>query len=201
MPSSLAETEAVTALGGYHATRHDDSPQPPPQGEISFGFAPTPVAKPETLPFSETEIVVQNQIRTAITGLRTGLPSGLRFPGCVFCYTGERTTGEHRQPGERIAIVDNAGKMVMMEAFEQNCWGEWDLDTAKTVPTTGMDVRCYAIELMTIIADRFKKVKLPIAKDRKTLKAVKRDLRTITEAKQAISDLLARPVQSDDFAA
>jgi hypothetical protein len=166
---------------------------------------PVTLGKPERPILSETDVAIQDQARIAITGLKSKFPSGLHFPELVFYCTGKRVTDQYGRPGMRIAIVDKAGSMTMAEAYEQNDYEdytEWDLVTAKPVPITSVDIRCYAIPLLDTMLMRLTKVKLPDAlksRNTKTIRNIREDLARIRNARQAISDLLtggiAEPAQ------
>jgi hypothetical protein len=166
---------------------------------------PVTLGKPERPILSETDVAIQDQVRIAITGLKSKFPSGLHFPELVFYCTGKRVADQYERPGMRIAIVDKAGSMTMAEAYEQNDYEdytEWDLVTAKLVPITSVDIRCYAIPLLDTMLMRLTKVKLPDAlksRNTKAIRNIREDLARIRNARQAISDLLtggiAEPAQ------
>ena len=206
MPGTLVEVRAVTtALGEYDATRHDDSPQPPPQGELHLGLVPTRAAQQETPPFSETEFAIQDRVRSLISSF-SEFPSGLHFPDRIFYDTCERVTDEYGQVGLRIITADTSGEMAMVEAYEHNEWGEWDIspECSRGVPLTSFDVRNYATSLLETMTMRFTEPRLRVAKEKGDLNriaAIQQDLKAVEEAKQAISNLLAEPVQPHDFAA
>jgi len=173
-----------------HRAMEELHPEPPSENP------PVTLKKPEMPILSETDVAILGHLATAVTTL-SEFPSGLHFPDRIFYCTGERATNKYGQPGMRIAIVDNAGEMTMVEAYEQNDYGiyvEWDLTTAIPMPMTSRDIHCYAIPLLNIMLKRLKEVKFKDAiksKDAKTAWAVREDIIRIRTAKKAISDLLA----------
>jgi len=194
MSGSLAEIEAVAKASGH---QHDYSPQPSPQGDSCFDLDLTPLAaRREAPPFSDTEIAIENQVRKAIKSF-SEFPSGLHFPDRIFYNTWERVTDEHGRSGVRIITADKNGEIAMVEAYEDNEWGEWDIspDYAKKVYLTSSDIRCYAESLLDTMSMRFTEPRLRVAKetgDVKRIFAINEDLAAIKATKQAISDLLAK---------
>jgi hypothetical protein len=82
----------------------------------------------------------------------------------------------------------------MVEAHEENAYGEWNLDSATPTPLTGADIRHYSPSLLDTIATRFTRVMLPVAEretDQTRIEAIKQDLAAIDVAEQTICDLLA----------
>lgn len=157
-----------------------------------------PLRLNEELPLSETDYQILDIIGTAGATLKTGIPSGLRFPGRIFVAKEERKTDGHgHQSGQLVAILskDDQGRgvMSMVEALEENGYGEPDIDTACPVQITSPMIHHYAAELLRKAAERFRRVKIPDAEnagDTERIEAIKEDITTTEAAAQKIEDLL-----------
>lgn len=188
---------AARVIGGYRSHNHDGKPQSPPQGDLHLAQALARPAK-DSLPFSDTEIAIQNRIRNLVSGF-SEFPSGLHFPDRIFYYTNCEVPDQRGRMGMKVITVDKDGEMAMVETYEENVWGEWDIspDCAKRVALTGSDVRRYAGSLLDTMSIRFTDPRLRVAteeEDANRVAAINRDLGAIKAAKQEIEDLLAGAV-------